>query len=99
MEKESKQQKWKRFRDTIYRNALQLILVGSVTGVFSGAVVTFFNIIAEKGEEFSQGAYAFVRNNLALVPLLFLVLFLGAFLIGVAVRISEEIRGCGIPSA
>ena len=99
MEKESKQQKWKRFRDTVYRNALQLILVGSVTGVFSGAVVTFFNIIAEKGEEFSQGAYAFVRNNLALVPLLFLVLFLGAFLIGVAVRISEEIRGCGIPQA
>jgi len=73
--------------------------VGSVTGVFAGAVTTFFNILAEKGEEFSQGVYAFVRSNLALIPLLFLVLLLGAFLIGVAVRISDAIRGCGIPQA
>ena len=81
------------------RNAVQLILVGSVTGVFAGAIVSFFNILAHLGEELSQNAYAFVRNNPVFIPLFFLTLFLGAFLIGVATQISSVIRGCGIPQA
>ena len=40
----------------VYRNALQLIGVGSVTGVFAGAAVTLFTLLAEKGEEISQNA-------------------------------------------
>ncbi|MBQ8308643.1 MAG: hypothetical protein IJX96_02290, partial [Clostridia bacterium] len=83
----------------LYRNILQLVAVGSVTGVCAGAVVTFFNILAEKGEELSQNAYAFVRANPAFIPLLLLVLAVGAFLLGVAVEISSVIRGCGIPQA
>lgn len=83
----------------VYRNALQLIGVGSVTGVFAGAAVTLFTLLAEKGEEISQNAYAYVRENPVFIPLLFAVLALGAFMIGVAAQISSVIRGCGIPQA
>ena len=81
------------------RNALQLILVGAVTGVFAGAVVSLFTILAHIGEEFSRGAYAFVRANPAFIPLLILALGLGAFFIGVFAEISSASRGCGIPQA
>lgn len=83
----------------LYRNMVQLVAVGGVTGICAGAVVTLFNILAEKGEEISRNAYAFVRSNPAFIPLLFVVLALGAFLLGVAVQISSVCRGCGIPQA
>ncbi len=79
--------------------ALQLILVGAVTGVFAGAVTSLFNILAHIGEAFSRGAYAFVRENPAFIPLLVLALGLGAFFIGVFAEISFVTRGCGIPQA
>lgn len=91
------QKKHNRKNTSVYRNALQLIAVGSVTGVFAGAIVTFFNILATKGEELAYDGYAFLRANPAFIPLLFVVLAIGAFLIGVAVQISSVARGCGIP--
>lgn len=91
----TRNKKW----NSVYKNALQLVLVGAVTGVFSGATVTLFNILAEKGEKFSRSAYASARSNPALLPLLFLALLLGAFLLSVAVQISAVSRGCGIPQA
>ncbi len=93
------EKKHKKSKGSIHHNALQLLLVGAVTGVFAGAVVTLFNILAAKGEELSRDAYAFVRANPAFIPVLLVVLALGAFLIGVAVQISSVIRGCGIPQA
>lgn len=81
----------------LYRNFTQLVLVGSVTGIFAGAVVTLFNLLAHEGERISQDVYAYVRDNPAFIPLLFLGLFGGAFFIGVAVTISSIIRGCAIP--
>ena len=83
----------------VHRSFIELILVGALTGVFAGVVVTFFNILAHKGEEISRDAYAYVRANPAFIPLLILALLAGAFLIGVAVNISSIIRGCGIPQA
>lgn len=80
-----------------YRNFIQLVLVGSVTGVFGGAIVTFFNILVHEGERVSQNVYAYVRGNPAFIPLLFLALIGAAFFIGVAVNISSVIRGCAIP--
>lgn len=80
-----------------YRNFIQLVLVGSVTGVFGGAIVTLFNILVHEGERVSQNVYAYVRGNPAFIPLLFLALIGAAFFIGVAVNISSVIRGCAIP--
>ncbi len=84
---------------SLYRNFIQLILVGSVTGVGAGSIVTLFTILAHKGEELSRDAYSFVRSNPVFLPLLFLALLSGAFLISVGIYISSEIRGVGIPQA
>ncbi len=86
-------------KGNLYRNFLELIAVGSVTGIFAGAVVTVFNILVHEGEHISRNVYAYVRTNPAFLPLLFIALILGAFLLGVAVNISSVIRGCGIPQA
>ncbi len=83
----------------MYRNFIELVLVGSVTGIFAGVVVTLFNILIGQGEHISQNAYAYVRENPAFIPLLVVGLLVGAFLLGVAVNISSVIRGCGIPQA
>ncbi len=92
-------EKQKKKIGNVYRTFLQLAIVGSITGVCAGVVLTFFNILMHEGESLSYGAYAYVRRNPAFIPLLLAVLFVGAFLIGVAAQISSVIRGCGIPQA
>ena len=84
---------------TSYRRFLELVTVGSLTGIFAGAIVTFFNILVHEGEEISRNAYTYVRANPAFIPLLFVVLAIGAFVLGVLVNVSSVIRGCGIPQA
>ena len=81
----------------MYRNFIELIFVGSVTGIAAGAIATLFNILVHEGEMFSRDVYAYVRTNPAFLPLLFLALLAGAFLIGVLGNISSVIQGCAIP--
>ena len=92
MKKESTKKK-----PSVYENALQLLVVGSITGVFAGAVVTLYNLCAKQGEAISRDAYAFVRANPACIPLLLLVLGLGAFLLSVAIYFVPMVKGSGIP--
>ena len=75
-------------KNKFYHNFIELIAVGSITGIFAGAIVTFFNILVHEGEHISRNAYAYVRENPAFIPLLLFALFAGAFLIGVAVNIK-----------
>lgn len=89
--------KEKNNKKSVYENAAQLLLVGSVTGVFAGAVVTLYNICAKQGEEISRNIYGFVRENPAFILLLFLELGLGAFLLSVAVYYVPMVKGSGIP--
>ncbi len=84
-------------KKNIYRTFLELVTVGSVTGVAAGAVVTLFNILVHEGEHISRDVYAYARQNPWFIPLLLLALACGGFLLGVAVNISSVIRGCGIP--
>ncbi len=98
MRKSIKKQQNKK-RGNLYRNFLELVTVGSVTGLFAGAVVTLFNILVHEGEHISRNAYAYVRANPTFIPLLLLALIFGAFLLSVAVNISSVVRGCGIPQA
>ncbi|MBQ8885509.1 MAG: chloride channel protein [Clostridia bacterium] len=86
-------------RHNVYRNALELVGVGGVTGIFAGAVVGVYNLLVKKGEALAHDAYAFIRENPAFLPLLLLTLVLGAFFIGVIVRLAPEVKGCGIPQA
>nr|MBR6778489.1 ClC family H(+)/Cl(-) exchange transporter [Clostridia bacterium] len=89
----NKKNKWQ----NVYANAVQLIFVGIVTGVFAGAVVTIYNIFAKKGEIFSREWYAYIRENPVFIPLLLLALAIGAFLLSVAVYLVPMIQGSGIP--
>ena len=82
---------------SVYENALQLLVVGLVTGAFAGAIVTLYNLCAKQGEAISRDLYAFVRTSPAFVPLLLLVLGLGAFLLSVATYFVPMVKGSGIP--
>ena len=86
-------------KTNIYRIFIELVAVGSLTGVFVGLIATFFNILVHEGEMISRNAYAYVRENPVFIPLLVLALLVGAFIIGVLVNVSSIIRGCGVPQA
>lgn len=86
-------------KTNVYRIFIELVAVGSITGIVVGAIVTLFNILVHEGEHISRDVYAYVRANPAFIPLLFLGLIAGAFVIGVLVNISSVIRGCGVPQA
>lgn len=86
-------------KNNVYRNALELVAIGGITGVFVGAVVSIYNVFASKGEEISHEFYSFVRANPAFIPLLLLTLVLGAFFLTVFTFLAPEVKGCGIPQA
>ncbi len=86
-------------KKNIYRTFLELVAVGSVTGISVGAIVTVFNILVHEGEYISKNVYEYVRLNPWFIPLLFLALACGGLLLGVAVNVSSVVRGCGIPQA
>ncbi len=86
-------------KKSVYRNFIELVAVGSVTGIFAGVVVTAFTLLVHEGEELSRNAYAYVRANPAFIPLLLAALLAGAFLLGVASNLSSVVRGCGFPQA
>lgn len=87
----------KRIGYAFYRRGISHLLLGGVTGLFAGLIVTIYNILASYGESFSRGAYGYLRENPAWIPLLFVTLLLGAFLISVVVKFIPMICGSGIP--
>lgn len=78
-------------------NALHLVALSIITGLFAGVVVTFYNILMSLGEDVSASLYALLRENPAYIPLLFLGLCAGAVVIGTLVKFVPMIRGSGIP--
>lgn len=78
-------------------NGLNLVLLSVLTGLFAGVVVTFYNMLAHWGEEGSRNLYSLVFAHPAYIPLLFLGLAAGAFVIGTLVKAVPMIRGSGIP--
>jgi H+/Cl- antiporter ClcA len=78
-------------------NGLNLVLISIITGLFAGVIVTFYNILAKIGENTAEELYSLVRDNPVFVPLLFVGLIAGAFVIGTLVKFVPMIRGSGIP--
>lgn len=87
----------KKWRKELLNNELQLVALAIITGVFSGVLVTLYNILAHYGEECSVAWYEALIANPAFIPLLFVALFLGAILIGTLIRFVPLARGSGIP--
>ena len=84
-------------KSTVYRNAVQLILVGNITGVFAGIVVTLYNICASFAEQKAKNIYDLIRETPLFIPLLIVALIIGAFILSVAIRLVPMIKGSGIP--
>lgn len=78
-------------------NALNLVCLSILTGLFAGVVVTFYNICMSLGEQNSEKLYSLLLQNPAFIPLLFVGLAAGAIVIGTVVRFVPMIRGSGIP--
>lgn len=76
---------------------LNLILLSVLTGLFAGVVVTFYNICTSYGEGVAEEAYALLLENPAFIPLLFVVLAIGAILIGTLTKFVPMVKGSGIP--
>lgn len=87
----------KRESKAIYTTAIEILLVGSLTGITVGVVVSFYNILAALAEVFSEGAYAFLREKPYFIPLLFLALFVCAVGVGTLMKLVPMIRGNGVP--
>jgi H+/Cl- antiporter ClcA len=97
--KAQKQEKKNDVSGKLYRSFIELMLTGCVTGIFAGLIVTLFNVLAHEGETISRDVYAYVRANPIFIPLWIAGLAAVAIVLGVAVRISSLIGGCGIPQA
>ncbi len=88
-----KRKPWK----SVYQNTLQLMMVGAVTGITVGVVVTIYNLLFQHSENFALSSYEAIRNNPAWIPVWLLALGLAAFLVCAAMQASKIIKGCGIP--
>ncbi len=89
--------KFKKRFNALREYGLNLVALSMLTGLFSGTVVTLYNIVTGIGEEASVKLYGLVKENPVFVPLLFLGLFAGAVVIGTATRLVPMIRGSGVP--
>lgn len=77
--------------------AFNLVVLSIITGIFSGVVITFYNILMKTGEDSAKYIYAAVRQNPQYILLLLAFVAVGAVLIGTLVRFVPMIRGSGIP--
>ncbi|MDE7082388.1 MAG: chloride channel protein [Clostridia bacterium] len=87
----------KKYSRLVWDNALNMIIMSVLTGLFAGVVVTFYNILMSLGEEKAEGLYSLFLENPAFIPLLFVGLAAGALVIGTLVKFVPMIRGSGIP--
>lgn len=76
---------------------INLVALSILTGLFSGTLITFYNILTGIGEEQSVKLYKLIAANPGFVPLLFIGLAAGAIIIGTATRLIPMIRGSGVP--
>ena len=86
-----------RNKGSVYFNAVQLIVVGCVTGIFVGVVVTLYNLCAGFAEQTAKGVYALIRQNPAFIPLLVIALLMCSFFLSVVIKLIPMVKGSGIP--
>ena len=84
---------WKR----AYKHTIQLVLVGALTGVAVGVVVTLYNLLFAYGTGVARAAYEAIQKNPIWIPVWILALGLTAFLVSAAVQASKIIKGTFIP--
>lgn len=81
---------WQNFR-------LKLMLEGIIVGIFSGLLVVFYRVILDKAEEFRSFILNLNIDKYKLMPIWFMALILGAYIVGILIKKEPLITGSGIP--
>lgn len=75
------------------------VVFGSVTGALSAAVISVYKLCAKYIISLSENGYHFFRDHLYYVPIIIIVLFGVALLLGFIYKKIPNIRGGGIPTS
>ena len=67
----------KKYSRLVWDNALNMVIMSVLTGLFAGVVITFYNILMSLGEGTSEKLYSMFLENPAFIPLLFVGLAAG----------------------
>lgn len=81
----------------IHSNKLPILCKSIIIGLFVGIVITAYRLTLMNAEEISFKIYAYLRNNLLMIPIAFLLLGLGGYIIGLLLSKNSMISGSGIP--
>lgn len=81
---------WQNFR-------LKLIIQGIIVGALTGLLVVAYRVTLEKAEQFRQKMSLAQLENHKLIPIWFIILIIGAYLVGLMVKKEPMIKGSGIP--
>lgn len=87
----------KKYWNLLLDNALNIFCMSVLTGLFSGVIITMYNVLMSIGEHTAETYYALLIENPAFIPVLFSGLAAGAIVIGTVVRFEPMVRGSGIP--
>lgn len=87
----------KQFIAAMYKKGVFVALIGILTGLTAGVVVTFFALAAELLAERSLDIYEMIRLHPAYIPLLFAVLAMGAFMVSTLTYLLPALSSNGVP--
>ncbi|MFL0246551.1 ClC family H(+)/Cl(-) exchange transporter [Candidatus Clostridium stratigraminis] len=76
---------------------LKLMLEGILVGVLSGLLIVFYRVTLEKAEELRIELSTLQLKNHWLIPIWFLFLIIGAYVVGKLITNEPMISGSGIP--
>ena len=77
---------------------LPAFVFGSITGTLTAAVVLIYKLCAKYVIAFSEQGYHYLKEHLAYVPLVLIVLFGVAWLFALLYKHTPNLRGGGIPT-
>lgn len=76
---------------------LNLMIEGIFVGILSGFLIVLYRITLEKAEELRQKLILVLNGNVKLIPIWFLFLIIGAYIVGILIKGEPMISGSGIP--
>ncbi|GFP77421.1 ClC family H(+)/Cl(-) exchange transporter [Clostridium fungisolvens] len=76
---------------------IKIMLEGIIVGIFSGLLIVFYRLALEKAEEFRNKFIVMNSSNILVDIVWFLLLIIGAIIVGKLVENEPMISGSGIP--
>ena len=78
-------------------NSIPCVCYGLLTGLFTGAVIFLFKLLAKHAEEWSRSIYSAAKGSVPAMLAVFLGLAVLAFLMSRIHKVAPECKGGGIP--